>query len=79
MKLLEHFVTPKPVLSGITLNLTLEEARTLATIAGKCAGSAIYSRRKHTDILFQALKDAGVSYNSTIASGCISFKEEAGI
>lgn len=42
-------IPPRPKLTGILLELTIEEARSLLAITGKIGGSPIFSRRKHFD------------------------------
>ncbi|MFJ9961098.1 hypothetical protein [Streptomyces avermitilis] len=62
-----------------TLELSDAEARTLAVILGKVAGSPTASPRKHAESVHNALKRAGVQWFDTplsrLAAGVIAFDE----
>ena len=67
----------KPVVDGVLIELTLEEAETLRVVVANIAGSTIYSRRKHTDDLLTKLQLAGILRNGEIVvAGSIHFKDE---
>ena len=46
--------------TGITLELTLEEAQTLADVLYRVGGSPFTSRRKHTSSILSAMEGASV-------------------
>lgn len=48
----------KPV--GVTLELTIEEARTIQSIVGHIRGDTRTSLRAHTSRIYRALDDAGI-------------------
>lgn len=65
-----------PVKRSVQLELSPEEAQTLADITGKIGGSPEHSRRKYTDAIYQALDAVG--YKSNIGEqDCISFRGTA--
>jgi hypothetical protein len=47
-------------ITGVTLSLTLEEARTLAAVYGRVGGDPDRSPRKHADSVLDALADVGI-------------------
>jgi hypothetical protein len=50
---------------SVSLELTLEEAETLATVLAHVGGLSVTSRRKHADSAAAALKGAGIKANAS--------------
>ena len=69
----------RPVVVGTTktivLELTEEEAITLRTVTGAILGSYTNSRRRHTNIIFLALRELGLP--GATYSGTITFPDSA--
>jgi hypothetical protein len=57
----EKVVTEKKKVPAITLTLTQEEAEALQALTGNITGDSYGSPRKHTDAVYHALSQAGVS------------------
>lgn len=70
---LKDVVTTKRVRSGVTLNLTNEEAIVLRSLTGKIGGSADCSARRFTDSVGDALAFANVPWVKGEISGGLMF------
>jgi len=55
---------------GVTLSLTLEEARTLAVVLANVGGN-LGSPRKYADDVADALSDSGIAWDDTVEAGLI--------
>ena len=63
-------IQPQPIIESVTLELTLEEARTLAVVCAKVGGgigglSVNYSPRRHIASVLNTLEDVGIAYEDT--------------
>lgn len=64
----------------VVLTLSSEEAQVLADVYSSLGGDPMYSNRKHTASVFEALSAAGVGFRSFSKSGLggqsMSFRDE---
>jgi hypothetical protein len=65
-------------ITGVTLRLSLEEARTLAVLVAKVGGSPDHSPREHTNAISSALRGVGITYQGSdeyaLADGLTSIR-----
>ena len=61
----------RETITGVTLDLTLEEARTLAVVLSRVGGSPRISPREHIEAVSNALSDVGVNWLSASERGLI--------
>lgn len=67
-----------PKITGVTLELSQEEAETLSAIGEFVGGDVKHSRRKHMDSINNALRSVGIAHgvdDSDPGTGTIYFKD----